>query len=134
MRSSSATTAPASSIGCRPRIDALTEVVDAVGDATEVWIDGGVRRGLDIAIAVALGARGVLIGKPVFWALAAGGQAGVERAMAILARGIRDRPGAPGGSHAGPTDAGPRRLRPAPNRHLSDTVPPPTRPGPGMAG
>ncbi len=65
-------------------LDALTEVVDAVGDGAEVWIDGGVRRGLDIAIAVALGARGVLLGKPVIWALAAGGQAGVERAVAIL--------------------------------------------------
>ena len=46
--------------------------------------DGGVRRGLDIAIALALGARGVLIGRPVYWALAVGGQAGVERAFAIL--------------------------------------------------
>lgn len=42
------------------------------------------RRGLDIVIALALGARGVLIGKPMLWALAAGGQAGVERALAIL--------------------------------------------------
>lgn len=65
-------------------LDVLTEVVDAVGDAAEIWIDGGVRRGLDIAIAVAMGARGVLLGKPVFWALAAGGQTGVERAIAIL--------------------------------------------------
>ena len=65
-------------------IDVLAEVVAAVDGRTEVWVDGGVRRGLDIAIAVALGARGVLVGKPVFWALAAGGQAGVERALAIL--------------------------------------------------
>ena len=49
-----------------------------------MWVDGGVRRGLDIAIALALGARGVLVGRPMFWALAAGGQAGVERALAIL--------------------------------------------------
>jgi 4-hydroxymandelate oxidase len=65
-------------------IDVLAEVVAAIGGRTEVWVDGGVRRGLDIAIAVALGARGVLLGKPVFWALAAGGQAGVERALAIV--------------------------------------------------
>jgi 4-hydroxymandelate oxidase len=65
-------------------IDVLAEIVAAVDDGTEVWVDGGVRRGLDIAIALALGARGVLLGKPVFWALAAGGQAGVERALAIL--------------------------------------------------
>jgi isopentenyl diphosphate isomerase/L-lactate dehydrogenase-like FMN-dependent dehydrogenase len=49
-----------------------------------VWVDGGIRRGLDIAIARALGAQGVLIGRPIFWALTAGGAAGVERAIAIL--------------------------------------------------
>ncbi len=65
-------------------IDMLGEVVMAVGGAMEVWVDGGVRRGLDLAIALALGARGVLVGKPLMWALAAGGQAGVERALAIL--------------------------------------------------
>jgi 4-hydroxymandelate oxidase len=65
-------------------IDALAEIVASVGDKTEVWVDGGVRRGLDIAIALALGARGVLVGRPIFWALAAGGQAGVERALAVL--------------------------------------------------
>lgn len=65
-------------------IDVLEEIVAAVGGRTEVWVDGGVRRGLDIAVALALGARGVLIGRPIMWALAAGGQAGVERALAIL--------------------------------------------------
>lgn len=65
-------------------IDVLGEVVMALGAATEVWVDGGVRRGLDLAIALALGARGVLIGKPMMWALAASGQAGVERALAIM--------------------------------------------------
>ena len=67
-----------------PRVDVLAEVVEAVDGRTEVWVDGGVRRGLDIAIALALGASGVLVGRPIFWALAAGGQAGVERALAIL--------------------------------------------------
>jgi 4-hydroxymandelate oxidase len=65
-------------------VDALEEVVAAVGGRAEVWVDGGVRSGLDIAVALALGARGALIGRPVLWALAAGGQAGVERALAIL--------------------------------------------------
>lgn len=65
-------------------IDVLEEVLAAVAGRAEVWVDGGVRRGLDIAIAVALGARGVLLGRPALWALAAGGQAGVERALAIL--------------------------------------------------
>ena len=65
-------------------VDVLEEVVAAVNGHLEVWVDGGVRRGLDIAIALAMGAQGVLIGRPVFWALAAGGAAGVERAIAIL--------------------------------------------------
>ncbi len=65
-------------------VDVLGEVAEAVGGRVELWVDGGVRRGLDIAIALALGARGVLVGRPMFWALAAGGQAGVERALAIL--------------------------------------------------
>ncbi len=65
-------------------VDVLEEVVDAVRGRTEIWVDGGVRRGLDVAIALALGARGVLLGRPALWALAVGGQAGVERALAIL--------------------------------------------------
>jgi len=65
-------------------IDVLEEVVDAVEGRVEVLVDGGVRRGLDVVIALALGARGVLIGKPIMWSLAAGGQGGVERALAIL--------------------------------------------------
>ncbi len=65
-------------------VDVLAEVVAAVAGRAEVWVDGGVRSGLDIAIALALGARGVLVGKPILWALAADGQAGVERALAIL--------------------------------------------------
>jgi 4-hydroxymandelate oxidase len=65
-------------------VDVLEEVVDAVRGRSEVWVDGGIRRGLDVAIALALGARGVLLGRPALWALAAGGQAGVERSLAIL--------------------------------------------------
>jgi isopentenyl diphosphate isomerase/L-lactate dehydrogenase-like FMN-dependent dehydrogenase len=65
-------------------VDVLEGIVDAVDGRTEIWIDGGVRRGIDIAIARALGAQGVLIGRPIMWALAAAGQAGVERALANL--------------------------------------------------
>ena len=64
--------------------DALEEIVAAVAGRTEIWVDGGIRRGLDVVTAVALGARGVLVGRPILWALATGGQAGVERALAIL--------------------------------------------------
>jgi 4-hydroxymandelate oxidase len=65
-------------------VEALVEVVAAVDGRAEVWVDGGVRRGLDIAVALALGASGVLVGRPIYWALAGGGQAGVERALAVL--------------------------------------------------
>ena len=64
--------------------DALEEVVAAVDGRAEIWVDGGIRRGLDVVTALALGARGVLVGRPILWALAAGGQGGVERALGIL--------------------------------------------------
>lgn len=64
--------------------DVLEEVVAAAGGRAEIWVDGGIRRGLDVVTGVALGARGVLVGRPILWALAAAGEAGVERALAIL--------------------------------------------------
>ena len=64
--------------------DALPAIVAAVDGRCEVWVDGGIRRGLDVLAAIALGATGVLIGRPFYWALAAGGRAGVERAIEIL--------------------------------------------------
>ena len=65
-------------------IDVLEEIAATVAGRAEVWVDGGVRRGLDVASALALGARAVLIGRPILWALATGGEAGVIRALAIL--------------------------------------------------
>ena len=65
-------------------VDALEAIATVIHGRAEVWVDGGVRSGLDIAIALALGARAVLVGRPILWALAAGGQAGVERELAIL--------------------------------------------------
>ena len=64
--------------------DVLPEIVAAVAGRTEVWVDGGIRRGLDIAVALALGARGVLVGRPMLWALAVGGRAGVEHGLGLL--------------------------------------------------
>ena len=58
--------------------DALREVADAAGDALEVFVDGGVRRGTDVLRALALGARAVLVGRPVLWGLACDGAAGVS--------------------------------------------------------
>ena len=57
--------------------DILGEVVDAVGGRAEVYVDGGVRRAPDVAKALALGARAVLVGRPSLWALATGGADGV---------------------------------------------------------
>jgi L-lactate dehydrogenase (cytochrome) len=70
-------------------IDVLPAVVEAVGSELEVLIDSGVRRGGDIAKALALGARGCLIGRPYLYGLAAGGEAGVARAIAIFAEELR---------------------------------------------
>lgn len=64
--------------------DALPPIVDAVAGRVEVWVDGGIRSGLDILMAFALGATGTLVGRPLYWALATGGAAGIERAVTIL--------------------------------------------------
>jgi 4-hydroxymandelate oxidase len=69
--------------------DALAEVVAAVGDRGEVYVDGGVRRGTDVLKALALGARGVLVGRPVLWGLAVGGAGGVERVLSGLVGELR---------------------------------------------
>lgn len=66
-------------------IEALPEVVRAVGGRASILVDGGVRRGSDIAKAVALGAEGVILGRAPVYGLAAGGAPGVARAIAILA-------------------------------------------------
>jgi 4-hydroxymandelate oxidase len=71
-------------------LDALPEVVAAAGDRLEVLVDGGVRRGTDVVKAVALGARAVLVGRPVLWGLAAGGEAGVGRVLRLLADEVAD--------------------------------------------
>jgi 4-hydroxymandelate oxidase len=65
-------------------IDVLPAVVDAVGGRAEIFLDGGVRRGTDVVKAVALGARAVLIGRPVLWGLAVAGRDGVVAALSML--------------------------------------------------
>ncbi|CAB9513575.1 Peroxisomal (S)-2-hydroxy-acid oxidase [Seminavis robusta] len=67
-------------------IDVLPQIRHAVGPDMGIILDGGIQRGTDIAKAIALGANGVGIGKPYLWGLAAGGQAGVEKAFDILHR------------------------------------------------
>ena len=70
-------------------IEALPEVVDAVGGRTEVYLDGGVTRGTDVVKAVALGARCVFLGRAALWGLAAGGEAGVRRTLDLLHEEVR---------------------------------------------
>ncbi len=65
-------------------IDALPEVVEAVGSRAEVYIDSGIRRGTDVLKALALGARAALLCRPILWALAADGAQGVEQAIGLL--------------------------------------------------
>lgn len=67
-----------------PSIEALPEVVEAVGGRCEVYMDSGIRRGSDIVKALALGARAVLIGRPALWGLAANGADGVYDVLRLL--------------------------------------------------
>ncbi len=65
-------------------IEVLPEVVDAADGRVEVYMDGGIRRGSDVVKALAMGARAVLIGRPLFWGLAVDGEAGVRHVLQIL--------------------------------------------------
>jgi 4-hydroxymandelate oxidase len=65
-------------------IEVLPEVVEAVDGNIEVYLDGGIRRGTDIVKALALGARAVLIGRPLFWGLSVNGEAGLTAVLEIL--------------------------------------------------
>jgi 4-hydroxymandelate oxidase len=82
----------------RATIDALPEILQAVSGRIPVLIDSGFRRGTDIVKALALGARGVCIGRPYLWGLGAFGQPGVERVLEILrteTRAVMQQVGAP---------------------------------------
>lgn len=68
-------------------LDVLPEIVEALaahGHRIEILMDGGIRRGTDVLKAIALGARAVLLGRPVLWGLAAGGEAGVAKVLRLL--------------------------------------------------
>lgn len=69
-------------------IRALPVIAEAVGNDIEIVMDGGIRRGSDVVKAVALGAKAVMIGRASLWALAIGGQAGVENVLDVLRGGI----------------------------------------------
>jgi 4-hydroxymandelate oxidase len=65
--------------------EALPAIVDAVGDRVDVLVDGGIRRGTDVLKALALGARAVMVGRPLIWGLAVGGEAGARAVLDLLA-------------------------------------------------
>jgi L-lactate dehydrogenase (cytochrome) len=70
--------------GSSSTIRKLPEVVAAVGERLEVYLDGGVRSGMDVLKAVALGTRGVLIGRPWIWAVAARGESGLVDLLEVF--------------------------------------------------
>jgi L-lactate dehydrogenase (cytochrome) len=65
-------------------IEVLPEIADAVGNRLEIILEGGVRRGVHVLKALALGATACSFGRPYLWGLGAGGEAGVDQALAIL--------------------------------------------------
>ena len=70
--------------GAIASIDALSQVVAAVGEQVDVLVDGGIRRGTDVLKALALGAKAVLLGRPVLWGLTLAGEAGVKHVLELL--------------------------------------------------
>jgi isopentenyl diphosphate isomerase/L-lactate dehydrogenase-like FMN-dependent dehydrogenase len=73
----------------RGSIDSLAEVASAVRGRTTLFMDSGIRRGVDIFKALALGADAVMVGRPYIWGLGSFGQPGVERALEILTDELR---------------------------------------------
>jgi 4-hydroxymandelate oxidase len=66
--------------------EVLPHVVEAAGDLCEIYVDGGIRRGSDVLKAIALGARAVLVGRPILWGLCVGGEEGALQVLEILRR------------------------------------------------
>ena len=77
---------------CQSTIDALPVIIDAIKNEKhqiDVYVDGGVRRGTDILKASALGAKAVLVGRPILWGLAVDGEQGVKNVLEILKKEFR---------------------------------------------
>jgi L-lactate dehydrogenase (cytochrome) len=72
--------------GTLSSIEALPGIVDAAGSRIEVWLDGGIRSGQDVLKAIALGAKGTMIGRSFIYGLGAMGEAGVTKALQIIAK------------------------------------------------
>ena len=101
--------------------DALADVVDGVGGRAEVYVDGGIRNGSDIVKALALGARAVMIGRPVLWGLAVGGEDGAAGVLATLADDTRRALALCGAEH--PERVTPRLRRAIANSCCSTVIP-----------
>ncbi|KAG2495693.1 hypothetical protein HYH03_006293 [Edaphochlamys debaryana] len=110
---------------------ALPGVVAAVAGRIPVLMDGGIRRGTDVIKALALGASGVLLGRPVLFGLAVGGQAGVERVLSLLRAEIELTMALAGCATL--KDVGPHMLLPAPTAQPLPALPYPQAPQ-GQAG
>ena len=67
-----------------PTVELLREAVEAVAGKLEVYVDGGIRRGSDVLVALALGAKAVLVGRPILWGLAVDGEAGACHVLELL--------------------------------------------------
>lgn len=89
--------------GAPAAVDALPEISRAVGDRCELLLDSGIRTGTDVLQALALGASGVLLGRPLLWGLALGGEAGAGRVLDLLRTEVEDALTLAG--CAGPADA-----------------------------
>jgi isopentenyl diphosphate isomerase/L-lactate dehydrogenase-like FMN-dependent dehydrogenase len=66
------------------QLDGVAATIEAVGENVDVLVDGGIRRGVDVVVALALGARAVLVGRPVLWGLAVDGADGAESVLRLL--------------------------------------------------
>jgi 4-hydroxymandelate oxidase len=102
-----------------PSALALPEVLDAIGGRVPVLVDGGVRSGTDALVALALGADAVLVGRPVLWALAAGGAPAVAALLEELAADLRQVMALAGAARS--ADLDPSMVVPLPGFRASST-------------